>query len=123
MLIVNVAGNLVFINTFGLWGASLATLCGTAAGWIYYLARYARLLKQPVTALLPWKPYVILITISAVFFGAARWTIDRVEVSAALAILGAAAYLWYAFSLLENPEKAYVRGLARKMGVPLRPSD
>ncbi|MXZ74618.1 MAG: polysaccharide biosynthesis protein [Gemmatimonadetes bacterium] len=130
MLIVNVAGNLVFINTFGLWGAALATLCGTAAGWIYYLARYARLLKQPVSALLPWKPYVSLVVTSAGFFGAARWTFDRVEVSAvpvilgaALVILGAAAYLWYAFSLLEKPEKAFVRDLARKMGVPLRPTD
>ncbi|MDD9948062.1 MAG: hypothetical protein OXU48_00855, partial [candidate division Zixibacteria bacterium] len=108
----------------------LATLCGTAAGWIYYLARYARLLKQPVSALLPWKTYVSLVAISVVFFGAARWTFDRVEVSAVLAILGAvlailgaAAYLWYAFSLLEKPEKAYVRGLVRKMGVPLRSMD
>lgn len=130
MLIVNVAGNLVFIKAFGLWGAALATLCGTAAGWIYYLARYARLLKQPVSALLPWKPYVSLVAISVVFFGAARWTFDRVEVSAVLVILGAvlailctAAYLWYAFSLLEKPEKAYVRGLVRKMGVPLRSTD
>lgn len=123
MLIVNVAGNLLFIKTFGLWGAALATLCGTAAGWIYYLARYARLLKQPVGALLPWRPYVSLVAISAIFFGAARWTLDRVEVSAALVILGAAAYLWYAYSLLEKPEKAYVRGLVKKMGVPFRPTD
>ncbi len=123
MLIVNVAGNLLFIKTFGLWGAALATLCGTAAGWIYYLARYARLLKQPVSALLPWRPYVSLVAISSIFFGAARWTLDRVEVSAALVILGAAAYLWYAFSLLEKPEKAYVRDLVKKMGVPFRPTD
>ncbi len=116
-LIVNVAGNLVFIPAFGLWGAALATLCGTAAGWIYYLARYARLLKQPVSALLPWKPYVLLTAISAVFFGAARWTLDRVEVSAALAVLGMAAYLWYAFRLLDRPEKEYVRGLVRRIGL------
>ena len=123
MLIVNVAGNLVFIKAFGLWGAALATLCGTAAGWIYYLARYARLLDTTVGRLFPWKPYVRLIAISAFFFGAARWTLDRVEISAALAVLGVAAYLIYAFSLLDEPEKAYVRGLARKMGLPLRSTD
>ena len=123
MLIVNAAGNLVFINMFGLWGAALATLCGTAAGWIYYLARYARLLDTTVSALLPWKPYVLLIVISSVFFGAARWTFDRIEISIALAVLGAAAYLFYAFSLLEEPEREYVRGLARKIGIPLRPTD
>ena len=122
-LIVSVAGNLVFINTFGLWGAALATLCGTAAGWIYYLARYARLLDTTMGRLFPWKPYVRLIAISAVFFGAARWTFDRIEVSIALAILGAAAYSLYAFSLLEKPEKEYVRGLVRKMGVPIRSPD
>ncbi len=115
MLIVNIAGNLVFISNFGLWGAALATLCGTAAGWMYYLVRYARLLDTTVGRLLPWKPYSRLIAISAIFFGAARWTFDRVEVSAALAVLGAAAYLFYAFSLLEKPEKAYVRGLLKKM--------
>lgn len=122
-LIVSVAGNLVFINTFGLWGAALATLCGTAVGWIYYLIRYARLLDTSVGRLFPWKPYVRLIAISAAFFGAARWAFDRVEVSAALVVLGAAAYLFYAFSLLEKPEKEYVRGWVKKMGVPLRSTD
>lgn len=123
MLVVNVAGNLVFIKTFGLWGAALATLCGTAAGWIYYLARYARLLNTTVGQLLPWKPYVILVAVSAVVFGAGRWTFERIEVSIALVILGAAAYLWYAFSLLEKPEREYVRGWARKVGIPLRSTD
>ncbi len=115
MLIVNVAGNLVFINAFGLWGAALATLCGTATGWVYYLVRYARLLDTTVGRLFPWKPYVRLIAISAVFFGAARWTLDRIEISAALVILGAAAYLWHAFSLLDESEKAYLGGWARKV--------
>ena len=120
MLIVNVAGNLVFINAFGLWGAALATLCGTAVGWIYYLVRYARLLDTTVGRLFPWKPYVRLIAISAVFFGAARWTFDRIEISSALAVLGAAAYLIYAFSLLDQSEKEYVRGWMRRVGIPLR---
>ena len=123
MLIVNVAGNLVFIKAFGLWGAALANLCGTAAGWGYYLVRYARLLDTTVGRLFPWKPYIRLIAISAIFFGAARWTFDRIEISIALAVLGAAAYLFYAFSLLEEPEREYVRGLARKLGVPLRSTD
>ncbi len=123
MLIVNVAGNLVFIKAFGLWGAALATLCGTAAGWVYYLVRYARLLKQPVSALLPWKPYLLLIVLSAASFGAARWTFDRIEVSVVLVILGMAAYLWYAFRLMDQPEKTLIRGWVRKMGVPLRKTD
>ncbi len=123
MLIVNVAGNLVFIKALGLWGAALATLCGTAAGWIYYLARYARLLKQPVTALLPWKPYVRLIVLSAFFFGVARWTFDNIWVSIVLILLGGTAYACYAYSLLDRPEKAYVRGWVRKMGIPLRLTD
>ncbi|MCY4546675.1 MAG: oligosaccharide flippase family protein [Gemmatimonadetes bacterium] len=123
MLIVNVAGNLVFIKAFGLWGAALATLCGTAAGWIYYLARYARLLDTTVGRLFPWKPYLLLIVLSAVSFGAARWTFDRVEVSVALVMLGMAVYLWYAFRLLDQPEKEYVRGWVRKLGVPLRSSN
>ncbi len=115
MLLVNVAGNLVFIPTFGLWGAALATLCGTAAGWIYYLARYARLLDTTAARLLPWKPYVLLVAISAVSFGAARWTFGRIEISAALAILGMAVYLWYAFSLLDQQEKEYVQGWMRRI--------
>jgi len=116
MLIVNVAGNLAFIPTCGLWGAALATLCGTAAGWVYYLARYARLLDTTVGRLFPWKPYVRLIAVSAGFFGAARWTFDRIEVSVVLVILGMAVYLWYAFRLLDQPEKELIRGWVRMMG-------
>ena len=117
MLIVNFAGNLVFINAFGLWGAALATLCGTGAGWIYYLVRYARLLETTVGRLFPWKPYAGLIAVPAVFFGAARWTFDRIEISAALVILGTGVYLCYAFSLLDLPEKEIVRDWARKVKV------
>ncbi len=114
MLIVNIAGNLVFINAFGLWGAALATLCGTGAGWIYYLVRYARLLETTVGRLFPWKPYAGLIAVPAVFFGAARWTLDRIEVSVALIILGTALYVYYAYKLLDEPEKAFLRrGLKR----------
>ena len=120
MLIVNLAGNLVFINAFGLWGAALATLCGTAAGWIYYLVRYARLLDTTVGRLFPWKYYVRLIAISAFFFGAARWTFDNPWIGIALLLLGGAAYLCYAYTLLDEPEKAYVGGWARKIGIPLR---
>ncbi len=115
MLIVNLAGNLVFINAFGLWGAALATLCGTAAGWIYYLVRYARLLETTVGRIFPWKPYAGLVATPAIFFGAARWTLDRIEVSVALILVGSAVYLYYAFSLLEKPEKEFVRGWLRRL--------
>ncbi len=114
-LIVNAAGNLVFINAFGLWGAALATFCGTAAGWIYYLVRYARLLDTSVGSLFPWKAFVRLLAISAIFFGAARWTFDRLEISIVLVVLGVAVYLFYAYRLLDQPEKAYVRGWLRRL--------
>ena len=117
MLIVNIAGNLVFINAFGLWGAALATFCGTSAGWIYYLVRYARLLETTVGRLFPWKSYAGLIAIPAIFFGAARWSLDRIEISAALVIVGAAVYLYYAYKLLDEPEKAFLwSGLERIRG-------
>ncbi len=119
-LIVNIAGTLIFIQAFGLWGAALATLCGTAAGWIYYLARYARLLNTTGGRLFPWKSYIRLIALSGSFFGAARWSLEYVEISIALVVLGGVFYLIYAFSLLEKQEKAYLEDRIRKITNPFR---
>lgn len=112
-LIVNIIGNLIFIKTLGLWGAALATFLGIATGWIYYLVRYARLLKITVGQLFPWKPYVRLITISVFFFGSARWTFENIGISVTLIFLSLVVYLYYAYFLLERSEKDYIMGWLR----------
>tara|TARA_B100000029_G_scaffold198492_1_gene196602 strand:- start:35236 stop:36708 length:1473 start_codon:yes stop_codon:yes gene_type:complete len=120
ILIVNILGNLFFINFLGLWGAAVATLVGIIVGWIYYIARYAKLLKTTIGHLFPWKPYIRLLTLSVIFFGGARLFFYRIEISLALILLGLAIYSFYGFSLLDRPEREYVRGYIDKIINPLR---
>lgn len=114
VLITNITGNYLFINAFGLWGAALATLCGLTVAWLYRLSQYAPMLKTRIGELFPWQPYTVLVGLSVAVFGGSKMMIDTPPVSIALVLAGAAAYIYYAFTLLDESEKRYIRTKLRR---------